>query len=263
MKTLLLGMTLGCALLAPTSSAWALGLGGDNDACDVSLNYDVTLTPKKLVIGDQGQERYRVEMDRLYVDGKEVTLDAKQKKLLTEYQQGMAKQLPEVVALVDEAMDMANAAVSTALTPLLGDETGTKLNDMMTQLHERVGKVVYHKGDTYFIGATDDTIDKAFDEEFSRQMEDLVMQSMGSIMINIGKSMMNGEGDFSERMDAFGKRMDKLGEEIDQQMDERSKALDKRADALCDDFQQLMAVEDQLRQSVPALSAYPLVSGRP
>ncbi|MCL1074149.1 YggN family protein [Shewanella dokdonensis] len=263
MKTLMLGMTLGCVLLTPVSSVWAVEFGGHNDACDVSLNYDVTLTPKKLVIGEQGKERYRVEIDRLYVDGKEVSLNAEQKTLLTQYQQGMTKQIPEVVGLVDEAMAMANDAISTALTPLLGDDAGAKLDDMMTQLHERVGKMVYHKGDTYFIGATDDTLDKAFDEEFSHQIEDLVMQSMGSIMINIGKSMMNGEGDFSERMDAFGKRMDKLGDEIDQQMDERSKALDKRADRLCDDFQQVMTVEGQLRQSVPALSAYPLVSGRP
>lgn len=263
MKTLMLGMTLGCALLIPAMSAAAMEIGHHHDSCNVSLNYDVTLTPQQMVVGEKGKEHYRIEMDHLYVDGKEVPLNAEQKQLLNQYHQGMAQQMPEVVGVVSDALSMANEAVTTALTPLLGDETGAKLNDMMGKLHERINKVVYHNGDTYFIGATDDTIDKAFDEEFSKQVEDLVMQSMGSIMVNIGKSMMDGEGDFSERMDAFGEKMDKLGEAIDQKMDARSDAIDKRADALCENFQQLQVIEGQLLKSVPALAAYPLISGRP
>ncbi|MFQ6370153.1 YggN family protein [Shewanella sp. YIC-542] len=260
MKKLMLGMTLGCALLTPVFSATAVALKSPNNACDVSLNYDVTLTPEQLVVGSKGQEHYRIEMEHLYVDGKEVPLNAAQKKLLTEYHQGVAEQMPEVIALVDDALIMANDGVTAALTPLLGDDAGSKLDAMMGQLRERINKTVYHKQDTYFIGATGSDVDEAFNEEFSQQVEELMMQSVGSILMNVGQSMMNGDGNFSERMEAFGERMEQIGDEIEKKMEARSDAIEQRADRLCDNFQQLLVVEQQLREQVPALAAYPLVS---
>ena len=50
----------------------------NNEQCNVSLNYDVTVEPKKLLVSANGVEQYRVELDQLYVQGQSVKLTPKQ-----------------------------------------------------------------------------------------------------------------------------------------------------------------------------------------
>lgn len=52
--------------------------------------------------------------------------------------------------------------------------------------------------------------------------------------------------------------MDKLGQDIEQQIESQSKGLEAKADRLCDRFENLLVLENQLRQEVPELAPYAL-----
>ncbi|ABO22998.1 YggN family protein [Shewanella loihica] len=270
MKKLTASLGLTAFVLATTSAAWAgedkdnhISFGRDDKQCEVSLNYDVSVEPSKLVVSEAKKEVYRIELGRLYVNGDKVELNDKQQALVNQYAGEVSKQLPEVIDVVHDAVDIASTAVSMALTPLLGDAAGAKIDEMMDGLSKRIDTVAYQNGDKFYLGATESSIEDTFGKEFEQEMEQLVQSSIGSMMMTLGSEMMKGDGEsFEEKMNAFSAKMDKVGDDIEAQIEQQATDLEARADKLCDNFQQLVALESQMRSEVPALRDYPLVSAK-
>ncbi len=270
MNKLTASLGLTAFVLATTSAAWAgedkdnhISFGRDDKQCEVSLNYDVSVEPSKLVVSEAKKEVYRIELGRLYVNGDKVELNDKQQALVNQYAGEVSKQLPEVIDVVHDAVDIASTAVSMALTPLLGDAAGAKIDEMMDGLSKRIDTVAYQNGDKFYLGATESSIEDTFGKEFEQEMEQLVQSSIGSMMMTLGSEMMKGDGEsFEEKMNAFSAKMDKVGDDIEAQIEQQATDLEARADKLCDNFQQLVALESQMRSEVPALRDYPLVSAK-
>jgi hypothetical protein len=260
-NTLVIGLAISGMIFSASSLQLAQAKSEPkvDERCEVSLNYDVKVEPKKLVMSDKGTEKYRIEADKLFVEGKPVTLTDKQKKLVTQYADEVSTQVPEVIELVNEAVSLASQAVGMALTPLMGDAAGAKFDEMMAGVQKRVDTVAYRQGDSFYLGATEDSIQNTFDDEFEQEMEQIVQNSIGTIMMTIGGQIMSGDGDsFEAKMDAFSKKMDNLGQDIEQQIEAQSKGLEVKADRLCDRFEDLLVLENQLRQEVPELAPYAL-----
>ncbi len=238
-----------------------ISFSGSSSQCEVTLNYDVAVEPNKLVISKAQNELYRIELDKLYVDGTEVALNAQQQQLVTQYATEVSKQLPEVIDLIHDAVDMATTTVSAILTPMFGDSVGAKVDTMMASLSERVDKEAYQQGDHFYLGATESSLEETFGKEFEREIEQLVQSSIGSLMMVLGSEMMNGDGEsFEQKMQAFSNKMEKMGQDIEVQLKQQSQDLEQRADTLCENFQQLAVLEKQLREQIPQLDKYPLLN---
>lgn len=233
----------------------------EDQQCNVTLNYDVTVEPKKLLVSEKGQELYRVEMGELFVEGNKIKLNAKQQNLVSDYSEGLSKQVPEIIDLVNEVVVLATDAVSLALTPIFGDATGAKLDEMLAGIQSRLDEAAYQQGDKFYLGATESSIEQAFNEDFEKEMEAMIENSMGSFMMALGAEMMSSEGgSFEEKMDSFGKKMEKMGEDIELQVAEQSEAIEAKAEKICEDFEELMIIEGEMRQSIPQLSDYQLAT---
>ncbi|WP_064792016.1 YggN family protein [Shewanella woodyi] len=231
-----------------------------NSECEVTLNYDIAVEPKKLTVTEGSAEVYRIEMDQLFVEGKPVSLNRSQKKLLTQYSDEVSTQVPEVIGLVHDAVGIASSAASMALTPLLGDAAGAKLDEMMDGLEERIEKVAYQNGDKFYLGATHSSLEDTFGEEFEQELEQLVKNSIGSMMVNLGSQMLAGDGEsFEQSMEAFAAKMENVGQDIELQMESQAQSLEDRADKMCERFQYLVELEQKLRAEVPELAKYPLI----
>ncbi|WP_037470719.1 YggN family protein [Shewanella waksmanii] len=266
MKKLAASVGITAMVLATTASAWAHdGEGnhisfGDNKQCDVALNYDVAVEPKKLTVSDGGKEVYRVEFGKLFVEGKEIALNSSQQALVNDYSEQVSKQVPEVIELVNDAVEIATSAVSMALTPLLGDASGAKIDTMMDGLSERIESVAYQNGDKFYIGATESSLEQTFGEDFEKELDQLVQSSIGSMMMTLGSEMMAGDGDtFEEKMNSFGQRMERMGQDIEREMEQQAQDLEVRAERVCDNFEQLLVTENKLRAQVSSLKNYALI----
>ncbi|GIU51582.1 YggN family protein [Shewanella sp. KT0246] len=260
------GLIKGIALSGLIFTAGAMSpamakLSIDDEQCNVTLNYDVTVEPKKLLISEKGEELYRVEMGELYVEGSKIKLDSKQSKLLNDYSEELSQQVPEIIDLVNEVVVLATDAVSLALTPIFGDATGAKLDELLTGIQSRVDEAAYQQGDKFYLGATESSIEDAFNEDFEKEMEAMIANSMGSFMMAIGAEMMSSEGgSFEEKIEAFSTKMEKVGEDIELQIADQSQAIEEKAEKICADFEELMVLESEVRQSIPELSSYELAT---
>jgi archaellum component FlaF (FlaF/FlaG flagellin family) len=232
-----------------------------NNECEVSLNYDVTVEPKKVTVSDLGKEQYRIEMNKLFVNGEQVSLNKQQQALVNQYADEVSAQVPEVIELVNDAVAMASTAVSMALTPLLGDASGAKIDEMMDGLQERIEGVAYQNGDKFYLGATESSLENAFGEEFEKEMKQLVQNSIGTMMMTLGSQMMSGEGDsFEQKMESFSTKMESIGGDIELQMEEQAQDLEVRGKKLCENFKSLVVLEKELQTQVPELAKYSLVA---
>lgn len=249
------GLIFTTGALTPAMAKMSL----NDQNCNVTLNYDVTVEPKSLKVSQKGTEKYRVEVGQLFVEGKAVNLNPKQQKLLTQYSDEVSRQVPEVIDLVGEVVTMATQAVSMALTPLLGDAAGSQIDKLMAGIEKRVDTMAYQHGDKFFIGSTDASLEETFNDEFEQEMENIISNSIGSLMMSMGSQIMSSEGgSFEEKMNTFAAKMENVGKDIETQMESQSQALEVRADKVCSDFEQLMVLENQLRKEIPQLAPYPL-----
>lgn len=248
---------LSASFVAPVMAKMSL----NNEQCDVALNYDVTVEPKKLMISDKGVEQYRVDMGELYVQGEAVRLNAKQANILGQYTDSLSTQVPEAIALVSEVMTIVNHSVTLALSPILGAEAGVHLDKMMQGIQKRVDTIAYREGDKFYLGATESSIEERFNKEFEQEMEQMLTSSMGSLMMSVGAQIMSSKGGtFEEKMTAFSDKMENVGNDIELQMESQSKPLEARANKLCSNLEGLMVLEKELHLQIPQLSPYVIAS---
>ncbi|WP_350432797.1 YggN family protein [Shewanella sp. H8] len=259
-QKLICGLALTSMLFTAGTLTPAMAKMSINDEkCNVTLNYDVTVEPTNLQISDNGTEKYRVELGQLYVDGKKVTLNDKQQLLLTQYSDELSRQLPDVIDLVADVVSMASQAVNMALTPIFGDATGSQIDKLTSGIQKRIDTMAYQQGDKFYLGSTDSSIEHAFNEEFEQEIEQMVTNSMGSLMMTLGSQIMSSEGgSFEEKMNAFSVKMDNVGKDIEQQLESQSQGLELRANKICDNFEGLLVLENQVRQAIPELAPYTL-----
>ncbi|MGZ9897647.1 YggN family protein [Shewanella gaetbuli] len=255
-------LAISTAILAFSSLTPAMAkLSLEDDRCNFTLNYDVTVEPKSLKVSDKGEEKYRVELGQLFVEGESIQLNTQQQQILTEYSDEVSKQVPEVIELVGEAVTMATQAVNMALTPLLGDSAGSKIDELMAGIQKRVDSMAYQHGDQFFLGSTETSLEETFNEEFEQEMEDIISSSIGSLMMSMGSEIMSSEGgSFEEKMNAFASKMENVGNDIEQQMESKAQVLESRANKVCDDFERLVVLESKVREDIPQLASFKLVN---
>ncbi|MEI6860198.1 MAG: DUF2884 family protein, partial [Shewanella sp.] len=162
-------------------------------------------------------------------------------------------------ALIHDAVGMASTAASIALTPLLGDDAGDRLELMMEGLKQRIEQFAYQNGDKFYLGSIQSSLKDMFGEEFEQEIEQLVKSSIGSMMINLGSEMLAGGDSFEQKMEAFAQKMENVAQNIELQVEAQAQSIEVRADKMCDNFQGLIALEQKLRIVIPELKKYPLL----
>ncbi|MGL5391209.1 MAG: YggN family protein [Shewanella sp.] len=247
------------AMLLLAASSLPLAAIERSDSCEVSLNYDVSVEPQKVVFSDKGQEQYRIENNLLYVEGKPVSLTGPQQELVREYASEIATQVPQVIELVNDAVSLASQSINRVFTPLMGDKAGTQFDTLAAGIKTRMATFAYQQGDHFYLGATETSMQNTFNQEFEQQFEALMQEAIGTMMINIGSQMLLQDGESVDaNMQAFEQKIESIGQVIEQDLETQSKELEAKAQNLCGRFNQLLVLEQRLRQQVPALAPYPL-----
>ncbi|WP_333608384.1 DUF2884 family protein [Arsukibacterium sp.] len=255
MKTLLM---IGSLLMAGQVNA--------HQQCQLQLNNDLLIEQQQVQLLSNNQPLWRINNDgQLWLDNQPVSTDADTRKLLQQYQQGVRQQAEETVYVVTEAMALAATAVEQVLTELTGKPLSKNkpMQQVLQNIQNSTDTIIVRRGEQLEIrGSQLQQLDKAFGPEFAAAIEQLVQESMGSILWQLGKAMMGGSGDFEQRMDAFGQRMEQFGEQLEQSMTAKADLLEQRGDALCQQLQQLEQLETAIQQRLPAMVQYDLVNSQ-
>ncbi len=228
------------------------------EECSIDLKYNIQVSSELLSVSDETDTIYEIRQGGLLeVKGEAIELDDTQRALAEEYAGEVAALVPQWIALVSSALTVAEESLAVAFSAAFGEDSSAvvKSTQAMASARERFEASSSAEDGVYSISvfALND-LDGAFDEEFSEDIEDAVMASLGSVFIEIGKTLMSSEANFEERMDSFGKRMNVMGEELESMGEE----LQETAEELCAGMEKVQKLEQQLMKEVPELAGYPL-----
>jgi chaperonin cofactor prefoldin len=229
-----------------------------SNECNIDLKYDIRVSSKFLEVSDKDGVVYEIKQGGdLTVKGVPVDLNAQQKELTQAYAGEVAAMVPQWINLVSNALTIAEEAVRVAFSAAFGDGSAAveKSTQALARAREKFENSSSVDDGVYTIAVNSlNDVDGAFDEDFSEEIEDIVMSSVGSLFVEMGKALISSDKDFEQSMEAFGERMDRMGDELETMGDE----LEKTASTLCNDMQQATALEDELSDQVPQLKGYRL-----
>jgi len=228
------------------------------EGCEVSIQHDLTVSEDFVRVFDGEQTLYRIQTNGEFWVGNElVELSEGQQAVGREYVLALNKAVPEVTALVSEALNMAGKSVGSALEAAFGADSSlsSTVQTSLSQASEHFSSAVSRQGNEYTLRHSSmNHFDDAFGQEFEAKIALAVEESVGSILMVLGKAIVSGDGDFEDRMNTFSQRMKSMGSEIEQNMAAVGKTMEAKGEQLCRDFDRIRQLEHTLRTSVPSLA---------
>lgn len=230
------------------------------ESCNLQMDAGLRIAPGLLEFYDGDKTAYQIKESRyLVVEGKRLNLDGAQQALVAQYDQQVRALVPEIQGMALAGIDLAIDGATTAFDGLLGEQ-----NKISAQLR---GELDHLKGDVrrYFendvISLNREQEDapelfgKYFETRLERLVETSVQDSIGEILMAMGREILSSGGD----MEAFGARMERFGKVLEAQMQARAAALEARGISLCRAATAVNSLEDQLRNAIPDIHALDLI----
>jgi hypothetical protein len=242
--------------------AVVLAIGAQaHSSCNINVDAGVNISSKAIEFYQDDRLAYRIINDRqLEVAGALVVLTSAQQQRVTQYAQQIRALVPEVHGIAIEGVNMAIDSVSLVFDGLLGDgnKVSRQLRSELTSLRGDVEHYFTSENTIHFNQPgtkSSEFLGKYFETRVERIVETSIQDSIGSLMIAMGKEMLTSGGD----MEAFEKRMNRFGDDIEAQMASRCAKMETRADELCQSVVVVDALEEQLREEVPAVRPFNLL----
>lgn len=237
------------------------GSAAAHSACNMELAAGLRITDKSIEFYKDDKQVYKITNDQtLVVKGHALRLNPSQEDLVASYAASIRAAVPEVRGMAIEGIDLAIEAISITFDGLLGEnnQISAQLTTELINVKSDVNRY-FSSGDAITFNHSNDEVPeflgKHFETRVERIVETAVQDSIGSIMLAMGKEILASGGN----MEAFEARMNKFGEQMDVQMNAKAELLEARGEKLCERMRMVDAGEEQLKQAVPALASFNLI----
>ncbi|WP_258872192.1 YggN family protein [Thalassotalea euphylliae] len=233
--------------------------------CNVNFNYGVIIEPNHVRILDNGQTYVQINNDnQLFVRGREILLEAQQTALISDFSKGIRSQVPEIVFIAIEGVEVGLKAVNKVIGGLTGENSAShrKLQEKFDDMQMRLRKKFNHSDKSYYIAPQDfDDFDEIFAGEFEQEIEEIVSESIGTILMAVGEAMANrDEETIEQRVSTFDDRLENMGEELKLEIGTRANQLEQKAEQFCQALSNLDKVETEMQVTISALQDFNLIS---
>jgi hypothetical protein len=233
-----------------------------HQSCDIELSAGLEIKPASITFFEQGPERensklalYTIQDSKyLSIRGEKVLLTHEQLTLINAYDFHIRQLVPKVKNIAIEGVDIAIDGVSIIFNSLLGEDNtvGQELITELNMLKQQLDVNLSGEHDI-IIGVdgleSDVLLGEEFEQRIESAMEKAVMGSMGSLLVALGKQMINDdEQGFENKIDIFSQT-------IEREMESRAKIIEDKVQKLCSDFITLEMIETQLQQSIAELQS--------
>lgn len=219
--------------------------------CNVEFNGNMQLENHILSVQLDNNTRLTIDQNRiLYVDGKALNLDPQQQRWVNNYYEGINQAAPQAAEIATDAVALASTALNEVFTELLGSDSSAlaDLSEKLGDLDQRIQYNFYAKNgdirlhsDSFENG---EFFGQEWEDQFEKEIENLVTDSIGHLMVAIGTQLIFSGGD----MDEFEQKMQRFGEQMEQKVAYQTDALEEKADELCTTLAQVDYAETQLQQ---------------
>ncbi|WP_175623855.1 DUF2884 family protein [Pseudocolwellia agarivorans] len=236
--------------------------------CNISFKYGVVIDPIHVRLRQENQTYVQITRDQqLFVSGREALLTNKQKELLNQYSRSLREQVPQIISIAIEGVDVGLEAVNKAIGGLSKKDSEShrlfqkRFNDMQWNLRNRFN----HSDNNYYVAPQSfNDFDEIFSGQFEKEIEHIVTQSLGSILMAVGDAIVERTGREQDRKKdnqniIINNKMTPLEKELMSELSAQTRVLDQKARIFCSNLRQLDLLEEELRSSIPSLHELDLI----
>ncbi|WP_394223575.1 DUF2884 family protein [Alteromonas gracilis] len=252
-KKLLLSVAVSSALMS--GHALAHDTSSINDGCDMELDGHIQYYQGDLTVKmDNGSVMTIDSYHNMTINGEPVSLNREQQHWVSEYYNNIDIAIPMTLNIASEGLEIANVAVTEVFTELLGtDQMGDDFSALFDSLETKLNTSFYDEAGNIRVDSTkfDEPgwFDESWEQEFEAQIESLISESMGRILIAVGTQMLWEGGDMTE----FEQKMERWGEDLEYRLESQAAALEEKGEALCKVLKQADFAEGKMQASISGL----------
>ena len=233
--------------------------------CSVNFNYGVIIDPDHIRMIDHGQTVVQINGEtQLFVEGREQELDVTQQQLITRFVQGIRAQVPEIVSIAIEGVDLGLKAVNKAIGSLTGENSAAqqKIQARFDELKARIRTRFNQSANNYYIAPQDFAdFDDIFTGEFEQEIEEIISDSIGTILLAVGEAMISDDSSHGseQRISTFDDRLETIGKDLELEISASANALERKAEKFCLKLSELDRIESEIHHSIKSLKQFNLI----
>jgi hypothetical protein len=236
------------------------------EQCSINFNYGIIIDPTHIRIIDNSKTIIQInDTHQLFVSGREMTLTGDQQQLISKFSFGIRQQVPKIISIAIDSVDIGLKAVNKVIGGLTGENSAAqqKIQAHFAELKWSLRTKFNQSANNYYIAPQDfDDFDNIFTGEFEEIIEEVISDSIGSILIAVGDAIISSNderGNGEQRISAFDERMESMSKDLELEISSSAKELKKKAIQFCHTLAELNEVEDQIQRSIPSLSTFNLI----
>lgn len=234
--------------------------------CTVHFNYGVIIDPNHIRMIDQSITVVQINgANQLFVEGREIALNLEEQQLISQFSLGIRDQVPEIVSIAIEGVDIGLKAVNKAIGSLTGENSASqqKIQTKFDELKWRIRTRFNQSANNYYIAPQDFAdFDNIFTGEFEQEIEEIISDSIGTILLAVGEAMIsdNSKSRGSEqRLSTFDDRIETMGKDLELEISASANALEKKAEQFCLKLTELDKIENEIHRSIKPLKLFNLI----
>lgn len=238
---------------------------GQSKQCSVNFNYGVIIDPAHLRMIDHGQTIVQINGEnQLFVEGRELALNVKQQQLISQFVLGIRAQVPEIVSIAIEGVDLGLKAVNKAIGSLTGENSASqqKIQTKFDELKWRIRTRFNQSANNYYIAPQDFAdFDDIFTGEFEQEIEEIISDSIGTILLAVGEAMISDDSSHGseQRLSTFDDRMETMGKDLELEITASANDLAKKAEKFCLKLSDLDKIEGEIHRLIKPLKQFNLI----
>jgi len=236
------------------------------EQCTVNFNYGVIIDPNHIRMIEHGQTVVQINGEnQLFVTGREIELNHEQKQLITQFSLGIRGQVPEIVSIAIEGVDIGLKAVNKAIGSLTGENSASqqKIQSKFDELKWRIRTRFNQSANNYYIAPQDFAdFDDIFTGEFEQEIEEIISDSIGTILLAVGEAMISDDSSSrgsEQRLSTFDERMETMGKDLELEISASANALKSKAEQFCLKLTKLDEIESKIHLSIKPLKQFNLI----
>ena len=243
-------------VFAPASQA-----GGE---CPIQLKMGLLIAPDHIRVMERGRTQVQINRDaQLFIRGELITLTDQERYLVREFSLGLRKELPEIVDIAMDSMELGFDALHQVIKGIAGTDTAKGIEAHFKELHGGLLKKFARSGDNFYIAPQGlHELDDFFEDELATQINTVVTDSLKIMLGAMGEAFRKSEGSLEERNVDLGERVDLLSAEVEKSLKINADRMAERAQAFCQRFESLDKTEARLQNQIPQLRKYDILSNQ-
>lgn len=234
--------------------------------CSVNFNYGVIIDPNHIRMIEDGKTVVQINGEnQLFVEGQEIELSYEQQQLISQFSLGIRVQVPEIVSIAIEGVDIGLKAVNKAIGSLTGENSASqqKIQTKFDELKWRIRTRFNQSANNYYIAPQDFAdFDDIFTGEFEQEIEEIISDSIGTILLAVGEAMISDTTNTSggeQRLSTFDERMETMGKDLELEISASANALEKKAEKFCLKLSELDDIESKIHHLIKPLNQFNLI----